>query len=116
MPRSTCGGCHKIFSSTTAFDHHRIGGYGSPLYDSEKQRLSHQAATRFTPHARRCMSDAEMLAAGFASERKPVVVTRKGQNHTEECDIWYEPEAREKLRQAYAEDNEEESDDERLKG
>lgn len=56
MPRSTCaggqwGGCGRAFHSVSSFDKHRTGEYAT--------RGKSGKATR------RCMSEAEMVAAGF---------------------------------------------------
>lgn len=101
MPRSTCGACNKIFSSTGAFDAHRVGSFGEAVYKSDKDRLARHASGR-TAHTRRCMTTEEMLDIGtFAVERKTIQVTHEGVSVPEEHDIWYEPEAREALKRAY---------------
>lgn len=53
-----CTGCGLFFSGMTAFDKHRVGSYGDPIYS--KGRLM-----GYTPHSRRCMNASEMLAAGL---------------------------------------------------
>lgn len=108
MPRSICGSCNKIFSSTGNFDSHRVGNFGEAIYKDEKQRRAKHTSGR-TLHNRRCMTTDELLASGkFAVERKMITLYREGQPYQEERDIWYEPEAREKLRQAHANDDERE--------
>lgn len=52
--KSTCGACRKVFASLGAFDMHRVGSYGEPIYN-EKGRIM-----GYTPCERRCLTEIEM--------------------------------------------------------
>jgi hypothetical protein len=56
--KSTCGACHKVFASLGAFDMHRAGSYGEPIYD--KGRI-----VGYTPCERHCLSVDQMQAKGM---------------------------------------------------
>lgn len=56
--KSTCGPCKLVFSSLGAFDMHRVGSYGDPIY--EKGRI-----VGYTPCERRCLSVEEMQQKGM---------------------------------------------------
>lgn len=46
-----CGGCGLVFSSDTAFNTHRVGKFGNPQAEKEKDRIS----------TRRCLTVEELL-------------------------------------------------------
>lgn len=58
MRRTQCAGCGGYFSSTAEFEAHRTGDYGR------------------TPSQRRCMTAAELAAAGFTSEPRCITDER----------------------------------------
>jgi hypothetical protein len=62
MSVSLCKSCMETFNSVGAFDKHRVGGYGEPIY--EKGQLK-----GYTKHTRRCMTVAEMVAAGMVKNK-----------------------------------------------
>jgi hypothetical protein len=61
--KSICGACNKVFSSVGAFDMHRTGTYGEPIY--EKGRF-----VGYTPCARYCMSVESMQSKGMIQNEK----------------------------------------------
>lgn len=75
-----CGGCQKYFFSTPLFDKHRTG-------PSER---------------RRCLTTDEMQAAGMDREYRPVHTIRENKRTREMHDVWYDPDAREKIRSVFA--------------
>lgn len=85
----SCGKCEKYFSSMTLFDAHRIGTFGETIYNASGMHV-----IGYTPHARRCMSADEMMAAGYQQERKAVRSYENGSSRSEERDVWFDPIAR----------------------
>ena len=81
MPFSTCGGCGEVFTSTTLFDAHRVGS--------------------FQKRTRRCLTLAELQTAGYQSERKSIKVYHAGHSQPVEREVWFDPAARELMRQAF---------------
>lgn len=83
MPMSTCGGCGKIFSSTSLFDTHRVGSFGEPIYDERdvKRDAPKKRVTGYTPSTRRCMTTEELLSAGYRYEHKPILISRSMSIH-----------------------------------
>ena len=59
-----CGECHCRFTSNTAFDMHRTGGYGEPMY-SANGKGSRGEITGYTKHTRRCLTEERMIANGM---------------------------------------------------
>ena len=102
---STCGGCGRIFSSTALFDAHRLGHFSKPLYaaDDEKRRKP----IAYTRHTRRCMTLMELHAAGYQCERRVMTVFREGQARRIVCEVWYDPAARETMRETFHKEPEE---------
>jgi hypothetical protein len=97
---STCRGCGKVFTSLAAFDAHRVGDWGKPIYE-EKNGKPSARLIGYTRHTRRCMTSVELQSAGFCSERRLIPVIREGVTHRVECEVWYDPAAREALREAF---------------
>jgi len=87
VQRIQCGGCKKFFVGLTLFDAHRVG-------DASKRE-------------RRCKTDEEMQAAGYATERRPVRFIVEGVTIPEERDVWFDPVARELLAKAFHKGEEE---------
>jgi hypothetical protein len=52
-----------------AFDAHRIGSYGEPIYKPTGSGKSRKI-TGYTPHTRRCMTLVEIQASGMAQNDK----------------------------------------------
>lgn len=55
MAISGCRECRKTFTSISAFDMHRTGSYGNPIYDDKRQVIG------YAKHERRCCTEQEML-------------------------------------------------------
>jgi len=63
----TCSGCGEQFRSLNSFDTHRIGAFAKP--------------ERHIPCTRRCMTPAEMLAAGMSPTGQRRVWSRAWQGY-----------------------------------
>ena len=59
-----CCACGQFFSSDFSFRKHRTGSYGEAVYD-EKRRV-----TGYTKSARRCFTEAEMIARTFSKNTR----------------------------------------------
>jgi hypothetical protein len=101
---ATCGGCGEMFTSLATFDAHRVGEYDAPV-----ARPQEKQATRTTPvthHTRRCLTLAELRAAGLCAERRWITVMHEGVASREEHEVWYDPVARESTREAFEKEKE----------
>lgn len=67
--KSTCGGCGQVFASIAAFDTHRTGSFGEPIYRSSQNGHS-QHVCGYTAHTRRCLSEEEMQAKGMSRNER----------------------------------------------
>jgi hypothetical protein len=67
--RSLCSACGLTFASVAAFDAHRTGSYGEPIYKPTGSGKSRKISG-YTPHTRRCMTVAEIQASGMARNEK----------------------------------------------
>lgn len=69
MGKNLCRKCNLIFGSLSAFDLHRVGSFGEPLY-----QVSHTGKSRhvtgYTPCQRRCLTPAELAARGMVMSAK----------------------------------------------
>ena len=81
VSKTQCGGCLQYFTGMTIFDNHRIGAFGKD---------------------RRCMTEDEMIAAGWAKEPRMVLLYRDGKPAPEERDVWFDVQGRELMRQRFA--------------
>jgi hypothetical protein len=59
-----CGSCSLRFTSVGAFDMHRAGGYGDPIYKPLASGKHHEVIG-YTPHTRHCLSISEMQEKGM---------------------------------------------------
>jgi hypothetical protein len=57
-----CGSCKLRFTSNSAFDMHRTGGYGDAIYNTRTKRAE---VIGYTKHTRRCLSEEEMNTKGM---------------------------------------------------
>ena len=62
--KSVCRACTQTFTSVKAFDFHRTGSYGEPIYDKSGQIVG------YTPHQRHCLSVEEMVALGMTQNAR----------------------------------------------
>jgi hypothetical protein len=69
MARAECRACGEFFSSTGAFDMHRTGSYGNPIYNQKKQVIG------YTKHERRCLTPQEMLDKAMAQNSQGIWIT-----------------------------------------
>ncbi len=67
--RSHCRACGLTFHSVTAFDAHRTGSYGEPIYQLSSTGKSRKVVGH-TPATRRCMTVAEIQALGMTQNAK----------------------------------------------
>ena len=68
MARGQCASCLEVFSSESAFNMHRVGSYGEPIY--EKKYI-----TGYTKSERRCLTEAEMLQKDMVKNEKGIWIT-----------------------------------------
>jgi hypothetical protein len=69
MARAECRACGKFFSSVSAFDMHRTGSYGNPIYGNNKRVIG------YTESQRRCMTEQEMLDKKMIKNDKGIWTT-----------------------------------------
>lgn len=67
--RSQCGACRLTFVSVAAFDAHRTGSYGEPIYQETRTGKSHKFIG-YTPQTRQCLTLAEIQAKGMTQNEK----------------------------------------------
>lgn len=106
MPISLCRACSKVFNSTAMFDAHRTGDFEKPIYaetDSQKKKV-----IGYKPHTRRCLTTEELIAAGYQVERRFLTRIREGKSSQVECEVWFDPVAREKLQSTFNQEEERE--------
>lgn len=89
MSKCSCSACSAIFTCVSAFDMHRVGSFGEPIYAASRSGKSREVVGH-TPHARRCLTEGEMLAKGMARNDKGWWMTRPAATHWAEEE---EPEA-----------------------
>jgi hypothetical protein len=69
MGMNLCRGCGLTFGTLKAFDAHRTGPYGEPIYKPSRTRKSRQVIGHTAP-TRRCMTVPEIQALGMTQDRK----------------------------------------------
>lgn len=69
MSVSTCRECGNVFTGLSAFDKHRIGKFGEPIYRKRKDGTQTDEIIGYTKHTRHCMSEEDMLAAGMVKNK-----------------------------------------------
>lgn len=69
MPKSPCSACKVGGASVSAFDKHRVGSFGKPLYDERKRFIG------YSPHERRWLTEGEMVAAGMSKNQRGLWIT-----------------------------------------
>ena len=90
--KSVCSSCHETFTCVSAFDRHRVGSFGVPIYAVSQSGKSRRVISH-TPHERRCLTEAEMLAKGMARNDKGWWMTRPSESsHWAEDEEEEEPE------------------------
>jgi hypothetical protein len=67
--KSTCGGCSEIFASVAAFDSHRVGSFGEPIYQTSRTGRSRSVAGH-SLSSRRCLTRHEMHCLGMVQNEK----------------------------------------------
>jgi hypothetical protein len=78
--KSVCAACSATFTCVSAFDMHRVGSFGEPIYAVSRSGKSRRVIGH-TPHARRCLTESEMLAKGMARNDKGWWMTRPSESH-----------------------------------
>ena len=66
---SLCRNCGLTFTSLAAFDAHRIGSYGEPIYKPSRTGKSRKVIGH-THHTRRCMTLPEIIDLGMTQNDK----------------------------------------------
>lgn len=69
MGRNLCRGCDQVFASLGAFDMHRTGSYGEPVYTVSSTGKSQQVRG-YTKPTRSCLSVEAMQAAGMTQNAR----------------------------------------------
>lgn len=64
MAIAPCRACGRVFTSTSAFDMHRTGSYGHPIYGANKKVIG------YTKHERRCKDEQEMREGGMIKNKR----------------------------------------------
>jgi len=67
--KSTCGGCGEVFVSVAAFEAHRVGTYGEPIYQMSRTGHS-RSVVGHTPSSRRCLTQYEIHALSLMQNAK----------------------------------------------
>lgn len=78
--KSVCSACHETFTCLSAFERHRVGSFGEPIYAESRSGKSRRIIGH-TPHPRRCLIESEMLAKGMAPNDKGWWMTRPSESH-----------------------------------
>src|SRR5258708_7921187 len=66
---SLCRSCGLTFTSVAAFDAHRTGSYGEPIYQPSRTGRSRRVVGH-TPPTRRCMTLPEIQVQGMTQNAK----------------------------------------------
>lgn len=75
MAKCLCRKCNKTFSTVAAFDKHRAGSYGEPIYKESSTGQSVKVVGH-TKSERRCLTTEEMQAIGMAQNQKGWWITK----------------------------------------
>ena len=67
--RSYCSACGLTFHSVSAFDAHRTGSYGEPIYQGSRTGKSRKVIGH-TPPTRRCLTVTEISDLGMTQNDK----------------------------------------------
>ena len=70
MARSKCSSCLEVFSSESAFNMHRVGSYGDPIYEAKGK-----VVVGYAKPGRRCLTKAEMDAKNMVENEKGIWTT-----------------------------------------
>lgn len=80
MPKCSCSGCGETFTCLSAFDMHRVGSFGGPIFAASRSGKS-QRVIGHEPSQRRCLTGPEMLAKGMVKNDKGWWLTRASEGH-----------------------------------
>ncbi len=80
MSKCICPACQETFTCLSAFDMHRVGSFGEPIYAHSRTGKSRRVIGH-TPSTRWCLSESEMGAKGMASNDKGWWMTRPSESH-----------------------------------
>ncbi len=70
MAKSLCRACGETFVGVMAFDAHRVGSFGNPIYKTSRTGKQTKTVIDHTPNRRRCLTVPEMLAQGMIRNDK----------------------------------------------
>lgn len=79
-----CTVCHRSFGKGGAFNTHKTGHFGKPIYRQKKSRKTGAITQVFVGYGkptRRCMTDEEMMTAGLGLVDGLWVVVEKTENN-----------------------------------
>ena len=80
MSKCVCTGCQETFTCLSAFDMHRVGSFGEPIY-AESHTGKSRRVIGHTPSQRRCLTEQEMLAKGMGRNAQGWWMTRLSAVH-----------------------------------
>lgn len=80
MSTCLCPACQQTFPCLSAFDMHRVGSFGEPIYAQSATGKSRRVVGHITS-LRRCLTEPEMLAKGMVSNDKGWWMTRPSALH-----------------------------------
>ena len=80
MSRCSCSACSAIFTCVSAFDRHRVGSFGEPLYAASRSGKSRRVIGHAC-HQRRCLTGSQMLDKGMITNEKGWWMTRLSETH-----------------------------------
>ena len=86
MPKCFCPACQETFTCPSAFEMHRTGSCGDPIYEESCTGKSRRVIGQ-TPSTRRCLSEREMLARGMARNDKGWWLLRQAGVHWTEAEL-----------------------------
>ena len=69
MGMNLCRGCGLTFGTLQAFETHRVGSFGEPIYQVSRTGKSRQVVG-YTPSTRRCLTLVELQAVGMTQDSK----------------------------------------------
>lgn len=81
MPKCFCSACRETFTCLSAFDMHRTGSFGDPIFVAHSRSGKSRQVIGYTPCQRRCLTAQEMLAKGMVKNEKGWWLTRASDVH-----------------------------------
>ncbi len=70
MAKSLCRACGEMFVGVTAFDAHRVGSFGNPIYKTSRTGKQTKTVIGHTLNTRQCLTVPEILLQGMTRSEK----------------------------------------------